>query len=154
MSCCSRTRGTSTARTSGSSPCWSPVRCSPSCCWWRSSANGPAGRWPTGGRPAARPVRDPVTTARGQLALVALVQLLVLALWFSASAVVPALRAEWDLSDQGGVWLTAIVQIGFAAGAVVSAVLNLADRIPPPLLIAASALLGALATAAVALWVR
>ena len=31
--------------------------------------------------------------ARGQLALVALVQVLVLALWLSASAVVPALRA-------------------------------------------------------------
>jgi MFS family permease len=46
------------------------------------------------------------------------------------------------------------VQIGFATGAVVSAVLNLADRITPPLLIAGSAVLGALATAAVALWVH
>jgi hypothetical protein len=54
---------------------------------------------------------------------------LVLALWFSASAVVPALRAEWGLSDQGGVRLTAVVQIGFAVGTVISAVLNLAD--PP-----------------------
>ncbi|HXV94207.1 MAG TPA: MFS transporter [Pseudonocardia sp.] len=95
-----------------------------------------------------------VTGARGQLALVAVVQVLVLSLWFSASAVVPALRAEWGLSDQGAVWLTAVVQIGFAAGAVVSAVLNLADRIPPPMLVAGSALLGAGATAAVALTVH
>jgi hypothetical protein len=44
---------------------------------------------------------------------------LVLALWFSASAVVPALRAEWGLSDQGGVRLTAVGQIGFAVGTVI-----------------------------------
>jgi MFS family permease len=90
--------------------------------------------------------------ARGQLALMALVQVLVLALWLSASAVVPALRAEWGLSAQGAIWLTAVVQIGFAAGAVGSAVLNLADRVRPPVLVAGSALLGALATAAVPLW--
>ena len=95
-----------------------------------------------------------VTTPRRQLALLAVVQVLALSLWFSASAVVPALRADWGLGMQGGIWLTAIVQIGFAAGAVVSAVLNLADRIAPALLIGASALLGALATVAVALWSR
>lgn len=94
------------------------------------------------------------TTARRQLALVALVQVLVLSLWFSASAVVPALRIEWALGTYGGIWLTAIVQIGFATGAVVSAVLNLADRIPPPLLVGASALFGALATVAVVAWAR
>jgi len=94
------------------------------------------------------------TTARRQLALVALVQVLVLSLWFSASAVVPALRAEWALGTYGGIWLTAIVQIGFATGAVVSAVLNLADRIPPPLLVGASALFGALATVALVAWAR
>jgi MFS family permease len=90
--------------------------------------------------------------ARRQLALVALVQVLVLALWFSASAVVPALQVEWELSRQGGIWLTAAVQVGFAVGAVVSAALNLADRGRPQVLIAAAALLGALATVAVVLW--
>lgn len=91
---------------------------------------------------------------RGQLALLALVQVLVLALWFSASAVVPALREEWGLSRDGAIWLTAVVQVGFATGAVVSAALNLADRVPPQVLIGVSALLGALATVAIALWVR
>jgi MFS family permease len=81
------------------------------------------------------------------------VLVLVLALWFSASAVVPTLRAEWGLTTQGAIWLTATVQIGFASGAVLSAVLNLPDRIPPPVLVSAAALLGALATAAVALTV-
>lgn len=94
------------------------------------------------------------TSARLQLALLALTQVLVLSLWFSASAVVPALQAEWGLTRQGSIWLTAAVQVGFAAGAVVSAALNLADRTPPHVLIGVSALLGALATVAVALWVR
>ncbi|MGQ0573423.1 MAG: MFS transporter [Pseudonocardia sp.] len=95
-----------------------------------------------------------VATPGRQLALVALVQVLALSLWFSASAVVPALRADWLLGTQGGIWLSAIVQVGFAAGAVVSAVFNLADRVPPPVLVAGSALVGALATAAVALCAR
>jgi MFS family permease len=94
------------------------------------------------------------TSPARQLALVALVQVLVLSLWFSASAVVPALRVEWGLGEQGGIWLTAVVQVGFAAGAVLSAVLNLADRIAPPVLLAGAAVLGALATVAVALWAR
>lgn len=88
--------------------------------------------------------------ARRQLALIALLQVLVLSMWFSASAVLPALRLEWSLSRQGGIWLTAMVQIGFALGAVVSAGLNLADRIRPQRLIAASALLAALSTIGVA----
>jgi len=76
-----------------------------------------------------------------------LVQVLVLSVWFSASAVLPALRAEWMLDRAGGIWLTATVQIGFAVGAVVSAGLNLADRIRPQLLLGASAGLGAACTA-------
>jgi hypothetical protein len=66
--------------------------------------------------------------AAPQRALIALVQVLSLAVWFSASAVVPALRAEWDMSAPAAVWLTASVQLGFATGAVASAAVNLADR--------------------------
>jgi MFS family permease len=87
--------------------------------------------------------------ARRQLALVALVQVLVLSLWFSASAVLPALRVEWSLDRTGGIWLTATVQVGFAVGAVASAALNLADRVPPQVSLAASAGLGAIATASI-----
>jgi MFS family permease len=76
-----------------------------------------------------------------------LVQILALSVWFSASAVLPALRDEWGLDRQGGIWLAATVQIGFAVGAVVSAALNLADRIAPQRLLAAAALLGATCTA-------
>ncbi|WP_181770989.1 MFS transporter [Amycolatopsis pittospori] len=86
------------------------------------------------------------SSAPRQLALVSAAQILAMGLWFSASSVVPALRAEWALTTQGTVLLTASVQIGFAAGAVVSAVANLADRLRPERLLAASAATGAVLT--------
>jgi len=89
-----------------------------------------------------------------QRALVALVEVLGLSVWFSATAVVPSLRAEWGIGSTASVWLTASVQIGFVAGAVTSAVFNLADRTPPQQLLAASALCAATCTAALALFVN
>ena len=89
-------------------------------------------------------------SALRQLAAIAAVQVLVMATWFSASAVVPALRAEWQLTAGGAVWLTASVQLGFVTGAVTAAVLNLADRVPAHRLVAVCALLAAAATACVA----
>jgi len=55
--------------------------------------------------------------------------------WFSASAVIPQLRAEWGLSTGAASWLTISVQLGFVAGALVSATLNLADVVEPRRLI-------------------
>lgn len=57
-----------------------------------------------------------------------LAELLAMAVWFSASAVVPALTEAWGLDDGGRAWLTMSVQIGFVVGAFGSAVLSLADR--------------------------
>lgn len=74
-----------------------------------------------------------------------------MALWFSASAVVPQLTTEWTLSPTQQAWLTMSVQLGFAAGALLIAVSNLADRAPLHLLLAASTLLGAAANAAIPL---
>jgi MFS family permease len=91
-------------------------------------------------------------SSRRQLALIALVQVLAMALWFSASAVVPSLRSEWSISRGSAALLTVAVQGGFVVGAVTSALLNLADRIRPQLLIGACAALGALFTAALAAW--
>ncbi|MEV6304329.1 MFS transporter [Actinoplanes sp. NPDC051861] len=82
-----------------------------------------------------------------QRALVALVQVLGMAVWFSASAVVPALRESWGISATASVWLTASVQLGFVAGAVTSTALNLADRVRAHLLMAVSAALAAACTA-------
>jgi MFS family permease len=70
-----------------------------------------------------------------------------MAVWFSASAVVPPLSREWGLDDGGRAWLTMAVQGGFVAGAFGSALLNLSDRTSTRHLFAFSALLAAASTA-------
>ena len=69
-----------------------------------------------------------------QLALVSAVQVLAVSTWFAASAAAPALRSEWEIGRVGEALLTIGVQLGFVAGALLSAVTNLADRgcTPPP----------------------
>lgn len=100
------------------------------------------------------------TTSRGDrpaqgklrsLVLLALGQLLAMSLWFSASAVVPQLEREWSLGPGSQAWLTMSVQVGFVAGALLSASLGLADRVSTTRLIAASTLLAAAANAAIPL---
>lgn len=73
------------------------------------------------------------------LALLAASLVLSMTTWFSASAVVPQLRAEWSLSSTGAAWLTIAVQLGFVAGALVSSVLNVADVFSPRSVILAGA---------------
>ncbi|MGH7544770.1 MAG: MFS transporter, partial [Gemmatimonadota bacterium] len=85
--------------------------------------------------------------------LLALAEMLAMALWFSASAVVPQLVSEWGLTGGESAWMTMSVQLGFVAGAFGSALLNLADRIAARRLFAASAVVGALANAAIAWFV-
>ncbi len=79
------------------------------------------------------------------LALLALAMVLSMATWFSASAVLPQLRDQWGLSTTASSWLTIAVQLGFVAGALVSAVVNLADMVVPKRLILAGALVAATA---------
>lgn len=85
------------------------------------------------------------------LLLLSLAELLGMSVWFSASAVVPALTSAWALDQSGQAWLTMSVQIGFVVGAFGSAVLTLADRIPAHRLFSGSAFLAALATALIPL---
>ena len=85
--------------------------------------------------------RADLAPGRGR-ALATLAAALVLAMtaWFSASAVVPQLRAEWALSDTSAAWLTIAVQLGFVAGALVSSIFNVADVVAPRVVILAGAL--------------
>jgi MFS family permease len=83
-----------------------------------------------------------------QLVFIAVTQVLVLGLWFATSAVLPALRTEWGMSQGTATWLQNAVQLGFVAGAVLSAALNLPDILSCRVLIAGSAALGAAATVA------
>ncbi|KAA3664045.1 MAG: MFS transporter [Chloroflexi bacterium] len=72
----------------------------------------------------------PLTGKWRTLWLLSLAELMGMAVWFSASAVIPTLTSNWSLSDSGQAWLTMSVQIGFVVGSFGSAVFNLADRIP------------------------
>lgn len=81
------------------------------------------------------------------IAVVALAQVGAMALWFSASAVVPALVDEYALTGFMQAALTSGVQAGFVVGCLASAVLGLPDRVDPRRLIALSALAGAVANA-------
>ncbi len=85
------------------------------------------------------PVTEPAVGAPpgrwGQLGVLALSMVLSMTTWFSATAVLPQLREQWDLSTATASWLTISVQLGFVAGAVVSAALNLSDLIAPRRLI-------------------
>ena len=94
---------------------------------------------------------DPDLRGAGlQRSLVALIQVLGLAVWFSATAIAPTLRGEWGLGDTSVVWLTGAVQIGFVVGALTSSVLNLPDRMPPQRLVALCAFGAAGSTALLA----
>ncbi len=81
------------------------------------------------------------------LALLSAAELLGMSVWFAASAVAPHLRSEWGLSVAQAGWLTTTVQLGFVAGTIVAALLNLADVIPSRRFFAASAVLAGLANA-------
>jgi MFS family permease len=87
-----------------------------------------------------------------QLALLSVAELSAVTLWFSATAVLPALQSAWDLSPTGAAWLTAAVQLGFVTGALGSAILNLPDVLPPRRMVAVAAVAGALTNLALA-WV-
>ncbi|MEJ7801188.1 MAG: MFS transporter [Ilumatobacter sp.] len=80
-----------------------------------------------------------------QLTVLAVAMVLSMTTWFSASAVLPQLREEWNLSSTTASWLTIAVQLGFVAGALLSATFNLADLIAPRRLVLVGSLGAALA---------
>ena len=101
----------------------------------------------------AAAVATPDVPAEGRwraLALLSAAVVLAMTTWFSASAVVPQLRAEWGIGDTAAAWLTIAVQLGFVAGATVSSVLNLADIVSPRLVLLGGAVGAAAANALLA----
>ena len=65
------------------------------------------------------------------IAIATLAMVSSLGLWFSASAVVPALRVQESLDPIIVSMFSSAVQVGFVIGTIVSAVFVLADRIDP-----------------------
>jgi MFS family permease len=86
-----------------------------------------------------------------QLAVLSAAELLALSLWFSASAVLPALRREWALGDGGSAALTIAVQAGFIVGTLGAALTNLPDVWPARRVMVAGAVVGAVANGWLAL---
>ena len=79
------------------------------------------------------------------LALIAVCQIGAMALWFSATAIVPALKAQIGLDELTASLFTSAVQFGFVVGTLISALLGLADQLDPRKFFMGSALVGAVA---------
>jgi MFS family permease len=74
------------------------------------------------------------------LALLAAALVLSMTTWFSATAVIPQLRAEWALGDTAAAWLTIAVQVGFVGGALLLGASSLPDVFSPRLAILAGSI--------------
>jgi MFS family permease len=103
---------------------------------------------PSSGAPAPSLART--GGAGAPLLLLALAEFLAMSLWFAASAVSPQIAREWHLDPATAAWLTLSVQLGFVAGTLISALLNLPDVFRTRHVFAASALLAAAANLAMA----
>ncbi len=93
----------------------------------------------------------PLTSRRRVLWLVAIAELLAMSLWFSGTAVLPQLARLWHADFCVTAWLTMAVQLGFVAGALLSAIFNLPDVFSATRVFVFSCLLAAIANALFAL---
>lgn len=66
-----------------------------------------------------------------------------LALWFSATAIIPVLRLDFPIDDTKASLFSSIVAVGYVAGTLGSALLGLADRLHPRRFFMVSALVAA-----------
>ncbi|PLS17473.1 MFS transporter [Bacillus sp. M6-12] len=66
--------------------------------------------------------------------------------WFSMTAVLPDLIKLWELTATEGSFFTIMVQAGFVIGCLLSAFINLPDRIQPPVLFFWSACIAGVST--------
>jgi MFS family permease len=85
------------------------------------------------------------------ITVIAASQVAAMTLWFSATAIIPALQAEHGLDSTTASLFTSAVQLGFVMGTLVSAFLGLADRWDPRRLFMWSALVAAVANGAILL---
>ena len=77
--------------------------------------------------------------------------ILAMSVWFSATAITAELTAHFDLTTSQKTWLTNGVQAGFVLGALTSSLLSLADVYRLTHMMTASAVLAAIANAAILL---
>lgn len=77
------------------------------------------------------PTTRVISSKWSSIAILVVCEVLALTLWFSATAVVPILRSEYQLGDWQASLFSSGVSIGFVMGTITSALLGLADRIDP-----------------------
>ena len=82
------------------------------------------------------------------IGLLSLCEVMALALWFSATAIMPSPRAEFSFSDGHAALLISSVAVGFVCGTLASAIFGLPDRVQPCRLFMLSAITAAAANAA------
>ncbi|MEO5691592.1 MAG: MFS transporter [Usitatibacter sp.] len=70
-------------------------------------------------------------------------------LWFAGNAILPELREAYSLGDSALATITSAVQLGFIAGTLAFALLNLSDRFSPRKVFFLCAILGALVNGAI-----
>ncbi len=97
------------------------------------------------GKPSLSAMNDKTAS----LTLLAVCQVAAMALWFSATAVVPSLRAEFAIGATQASLLTSSVQAGFVFGTLTSAILGLADRADPRRFFMTAALVATAANTAI-----
>ncbi|MGE5502970.1 MAG: MFS transporter [Actinomycetota bacterium] len=83
--------------------------------------------------------------------LIAVAEVMALSSWFSATAVLPQLKAQVALDAFHASLFTSLVAVGFVCGTLASAVLGLADRLEPHRFFAGSAVVAGLADLAIVL---
>src|SRR5260370_28775097 len=93
----------------------------------RAAGRQSRGAWMSTISPGEGPARGKALS----IGLLALCEVAALALWFSASAVVPSILREYPLSPLQASLFTSLVQVGFVPGTLASATLWLADRLDP-----------------------
>ena len=90
-----------------------------------------------------------VPGARKALILICLGIICAMTPWFSATAILPELRASWQMSPMVSAFMTGAVQVGFVIGALGMAITSLADIVSSVRLMVTGALLAGLCTAVV-----
>jgi MFS family permease len=84
--------------------------------------------------------------------LLCVAELLAMSLWFSGTAVLPQLAAEWHAGFGVTSWVTLAVQLGFVLGALLSAIFNVADVFSAPRVLVICAVAAAIFNLGFALW--
>ncbi|MEH7226086.1 MFS transporter [Bacillus sp. JJ1566] len=86
-----------------------------------------------------------------KLLLLSIAMLGTMTTWFSMTAVLPTLMDLWDLSNSEVSYITIMVNFGFIVGSLVSAFMNLPDRIQPHILCFCAAMVAGVSTILIAI---